>query len=177
MNKAVETGQKQMAEFWASLPQWFRERLSTKVVTMAESKKKQNKRRSVVAPFNTELIFSRVLYLLGNNQLDFTTLFNYELPPVPASMFHDSGEARYPKSKEVLKNKLKVEVSVRGVEVDAVAVDGGSMLHSSIHWPNDGLVRDLAAGVEMYVSHLLQHYDVYIVFDRSFEKSLHSDTT
>ena len=103
MNKAVETGQKQMAEFWASLPQWFRERLSTKVVTMAESKKKQNKRISVVASLSTQLIFSRLLYLLGNNQLDFTALFNYELPPVPTSMFHDSGEARYPKSKKVLK--------------------------------------------------------------------------
>ena len=51
------------------------------------------------------------------------------------------------------------------------------MLHSSIHWPNDGLVRNLAAGVETYVSHLLQHSDVYIAFDRYFEKSLHSDTT
>ena len=130
-----------------------------------------------MAPFNMELIFSRALYLLGNNQLDFTTLFNYELPPVPTSMFHDSGEARYPKSKEVLKNKLKGEVSVRGVEVDVVVVDGGSMLHSSIHWPNDGLVTDLAASVEMYVSDLLQHSDVYIVFDRYFEKRLHSNTT
>ena len=77
---------------------------------MAKSKK--TKQISVVAPFNTELIFFGVLYLMGNNQLDFTTLFNYELSPVPASMFHDSFEARYPKSKVVLKNRLKVEVSV-----------------------------------------------------------------
>ena len=70
-----------------------------------------------------------------------------------------------------------MEVSVRGVEVDVVVVDGGSMLHSSIHWPNDGLVRNLAAGVETYVSHLLQHSDVYIAFDRYFEKSLYSNTT
>ena len=70
-----------------------------------------------------------------------------------------------------------MEVSVRGVEVDVVVVDGGSMLHSSIHWPNDGLVTDLAASVEMYVSDLLQHSDVYMVFDRYFEKRLHSNTT
>ena len=141
---------------------------------MAESKK--TKRRSVVAPFNTKLIFSRVLYMLGNNQLDFTTLFHYELSPVPTSMFHDSAEARYLKSKAVLKNKLKVEVSVRGVAVDVVVVDGGGLIHSSIHWPKDGLVRDLAAGVEMYVSKLLHNSDVYVAFDRYFEKSLKSDT-
>ena len=107
VNKAVENGQEQMAEFCASLPQGFRGRLATKVVAMAESKK--TKRRLVVIPFSTELIFSNVLYLLGSNQLDFTTLFNYELSPVPTSMFHDSGETRYPKSKAVLKNKLKEE--------------------------------------------------------------------
>ena len=77
VNKAVEIGQKQMAVFCASLPQGFRERLSTKVVTMAEREK--TKRRSVVALFNTKLIFSRVLYLLGNKQLDFTTLLHQHL--------------------------------------------------------------------------------------------------
>ena len=91
-------------------------------------------------------------------------------------MFHDSGEGRYPKSKAVLKNKLKVEVSVQGVEIDVAVVDGGGMLHSSIYCPKDGLVRDLAAAVEMYISKLLQHSDVYIVFDHYFEKSLKSDT-
>ena len=106
------------------------ERLSTKDVTMAESKK--TKSRLVVASFNTELIFSRVLYLLGNNQLDFTTLFNYELSPVPTSMVHDSGKTRYPESKAVLKSKLKVEVLVRGVEVDVVVASNITYLPSFI---------------------------------------------
>ena len=162
-----------MMEFCFSLPQGFREKLSSKVITMADSKKP--KQRSVVAPFNTELIFSRVLYIMGNNQLDFTTLFNYELSPVPTSMFHDSGDARYPKSKVVLKNKLKVEVPVRRVEADAVVV-GGGMLHASIYWPKDGSVEDLAKGVELYVSKFLKHSDVYLIFDRYFEKSIKSDT-
>ena len=174
VNMAVEIGHKQMMEFCSGLPQGFRDKLSCKVVTMAESKKR--KQRSEVAPFNTELLFSRVMYLLGNQQLDFTTLFNYELSPVPTSMFHDSGDARYPKSKVVLKNKLKVEVSTRGVEVGAVVVDGGGMLHSLIHWPKDGSVEDLAKGVELYVSKFVKHSDVYLIFDRYFEKSIKSDT-
>ena len=163
-----------MKEFCSSLPQGFKERLSTRVITTAESKK--TKQISVVAPFNTKLIFSRVLYLMGNNQLDFTTLFNYELFPAPTSMFYDSGEARYPKSNVVLKNRLKVEVSVREVEVDAVAVDCGGMLHSSIHWPKDGSVKNLAKGAEIYVSRLLQHSDEYVIFYRYFDKSIKSDT-
>ena len=39
VNKAVEIGQKQMVEFCTSVPQGFRETLSTKFVTMAKSKK------------------------------------------------------------------------------------------------------------------------------------------
>ena len=37
-------------------------------------------------------------------------------------------------------------------------------------------MRDLAAGVAMYISKLLQHSDVFVVFDCYFEKSLKSDT-
>ena len=71
---------------------------------MTEGKKKK---KAVDQPsFNTELIFSRVLYLLGVHQLDFSTLFDYELAPVPTSLFEDTGEARYTSSKAVLKNKL-----------------------------------------------------------------------
>ena len=39
VNKAVEIGQKQMVEFSTSVPQGFRKTLSTKLVTMAKSKK------------------------------------------------------------------------------------------------------------------------------------------
>ena len=53
VSKAVEIEQKQMVQFCGSLPQGFRKRLSTKVVTMADSKK--TKMKSVVAPFNTNL--------------------------------------------------------------------------------------------------------------------------
>ena len=64
-----------------------------------------------------------------------------------------------------------MEVSVQGVEIDVAVVDSGGILHSSIHWPKDGLVRDLAAGIEMFVSKLLWHSDVYVLFNPYFEKS------
>ena len=103
--QAVEIGEKQMKDFQASLPEGFRSTLSTQVVTMATGKK--NKKKSTeLKPCNTELIMSRVLYLISNDQLDFKDIFNYELAPVPTSMFEDSGEARYAKNKSDLMSKF-----------------------------------------------------------------------
>ena len=66
-------------------------------------------------------------------------------------LFYDSGEARYPKNKSLLMNKLKVEVTSCNVKPDAVAIDGGGMLHSSVHWPVNGVVRDFVDRVEHYI--------------------------
>ena len=46
-------------------------------------------------------------------------------------MFQDSGEARYSKTKSVLKNKLQVDVyklQVRGIQTEAVFTDGAGTL-------------------------------------------------
>ena len=74
-----------MVEFQRSLPEDFRERLSMKVVTMAGGSKVKNK-GEIVELYNTELIFSRVMYLLGVNHIELESVFNYELAPVPTSM-------------------------------------------------------------------------------------------
>ena len=141
---------------------------------MTEGKKKK---KAVYQPtFNTELIFSRVIYLLGVHQLDFSTLFDYELAPVPTSLFEDTDDVYLASPKAVLKNKLKVEISSRGLKPDAVIVDGGSMLHSSIYWPKEGLVEDLVSGIIQYVSKIVASSDGYVVFDRYFDYSIKSDT-
>ena len=174
VERLIEIGKNQLADFQNNLPEGFRERLSSKVITMTEGKKTK---KAVDKPsFNTDLIFSRVLYLLGVHQLDLSTRFDYELAPVPTSFFKDTGEARYTSSKAVLKNKLKVEISSRGLKPDAVIVDGGGMLHSSIHWPKEGLVEDLVSGIIQYVSKIVASSDGYVVFDRYFDYSIKSDT-
>ena len=149
VNKAVEMGKEKLKKFQESLPEGFRERLSSTVVTMSEAKSK--KKNSTVGHFSTDLIFYRVMYLLGTNQLNFSVLFNFELAPVPTSLFKDSGEAQYTKSKADLVKKMKVEISTRGVRPQCVVVDGGGMLHLSLHWPKDGVVVDLVSGVEQYI--------------------------
>ena len=37
--------------------------------------------------------------ILSLDQISLEDLFNYELAPVPTSLFTDTGEARYPNSK------------------------------------------------------------------------------
>ena len=116
------------------------------------------------------------MYLLGKNQLDFNTIFNHELAPVVTSLFEDSGHARYSTSKSVLMNKIKAESSLRGVVFDAVIIDGGAMLHSSVHWPSEGTVNDFVSGIERYIEGFLKLSDVNVIFDRYFERSIKSDT-
>ena len=82
------------------------------------------------------------------DQLDFSSLFNYEPAPVPTSLFKDTGDARYTATKSVLKNKLKVELSSRTLKHDVVVIGDGGMLHSSVYWPKESLAEDLGNCVE-----------------------------
>ena len=174
VHKSIEIRNQQLTDFQNSLPEGFKEKLSSKVTTMAEGKKQ--KKSATKESCNTELIFSQVLYLLGMDQLDFKNLFDYELAPVPTSLFKDTGEPRFTSSKTTLKNKIKVEVSSRGIVNDAILIDGGGMLHSSIHWPKEGLVEDLVKGIEQYIAKTVVSSDGYLVFDRYFDFSIKSET-
>ena len=175
VTESVTIGKNMMKKFQESLPEGFRATVSSTVVTMASSKK-GNKKSNEVKPYNTELIMSRVLYLMSYGQMDLKSLFNYELAPVVTSLFEDSGEPRYATSKSDLKNSLKVEVSSRGKELDAVLVDCGGMLHSAIYWPKDRQVSDLLKSIEKYACNLINLADLYMIFDRYYERSIKSDT-
>ena len=84
-------------------------------------------------------------------------IFNYELSPIPTSLFKNTGEPRYPKNKSDLKNKLKVEISSRGTTPDSVFIDGCAALYSAIHWPKGGKVSDLIEALRCYISRLRSH--------------------
>ena len=120
VGKSVEIGNKQMKEFQESLPDGFYATLPKKVITM-ENKKTKAK---VVEVYNTELIHSRVMSLLSVDQISLEDLLNYEIAPVPTSLFTDTSEARYRKDKSTLKKKLKVEVSIRTHDTDVIILDG-----------------------------------------------------
>ena len=54
------------------------------------SERKKTKDFENIKIFNADLIFSCAVYLLNINQLDFTSLLNYELAPIPTSLFKDT---------------------------------------------------------------------------------------
>ena len=163
-----------MKSFCDKLPNGFRERMTTNVKTMTIQK--ENKKEQITMQFNAELIFSRVMYLLGTDQLEMSSIFQYELSPVPLSLFNESGDARYPTTKSVLMNNLKHEVQNPSISPSVTVIDGVGMLHACVYWPKDGTVLDLVNSVQRYVTRHLVESDVYLVFDRYIENSIKSDT-
>ena len=65
-----------MTEFKRNHLEGFHERLLSKVITMSERKKTKN--LETIKTFNVGLIFPCVIYLLSMDQLDFSSLLNYE---------------------------------------------------------------------------------------------------
>ena len=168
--KAAELGEKQMQEFQQELPDGIRNTLKTKVVLVTSTKDKMKKNKDKENSYNTDLIFSRVLLLLGINQIEFEDLFDFELAVVPTSLFEESRVAKYPKN-----SKLKVEESSRCMKPDATVIDEGGMLHK-VHWPPYGIVKDLVDGIDHYVRMLMLYTDAYLIFDRYKTGSIKSDT-
>ena len=70
---------------------------------------KKDGKKEIIQTYNTQLIFARVIYLLSIDQIKIDNLFSYELAPFPTSLFQDTGEGRYLKSKSTLKKDLKVK--------------------------------------------------------------------
>ena len=123
--------------------------------------------------YDTELIYgmyTRVICLQQYIDIDITDVLSYELSPVPASLFDDSGAMRA-QSKAVLKTKLQVEQSsrIQGVP-DAVISDGCAMLWI-VHWPTSGTVEDYVVNSMGSIKYHLERGDVYLVFDRYIANS------
>ena len=61
-------------------------------------------------------------------------------------------------------NKLRAEVYSCSIKLDAVLIDGGSMLHKR-HLPTDDLVKDLVDGAGKYIWKIILKSDVFLIFD------------
>ena len=133
--------------------------------------KKDNK-KEIVEMYNTELIFARVSYLLSIGQIETKDCFDYELSPIPESLFEPNADPRYPTNKADLKNALKVDVSCRNVTPDALFIDGVAMLHAVVYWSEGGKVLNILKGVRNYICKYLSDVSVYLVFDRYYENSI-----
>ena len=174
VHNSVSLGIKMMSDFKKELPHGFRKAISSSVITMPDGKKR--KRGTSNETYNTDVIFSRVIYLMSIGQLEFEHLFSYELAPFPTALCHQSGDPRYTQSKSDLKNLLQSKISSRNLNFDSIIIDGNAMLHSAIHWPKGADVSKLIEGIGSYIFQLLTNCDIYLIFDRYYNFSIKSDT-
>ena len=100
-------------------------------------------------------------------------MLEYELAPHPTSMFDEEGLLRTAKQKAKLLNSLKVQTPARlsTNDVDAVFLDGCAIFWN-IMWPTKGTVTDFVNNFKYYLTERLRTADVYLVFDRYYEKSI-----
>lgn len=152
-----------MAEFESGWPTSFNKTLTKKVTLMTSTKKSIKLDGRPV--YDTELIYTRVICLQQYRDIDIKDVLSYELSPVPASLFDESGAMRA-QSKAILKTKLQVEQSsrIQGVP-DAVIIDGCAMLWT-VHWPTNGTVEDYVINFMGTIKYHLECCDVYLIFDR-----------
>ncbi|KAK3883333.1 hypothetical protein Pcinc_012369 [Petrolisthes cinctipes] len=123
VDDAVGIGTQHMKKYEASWPDGFDSPMTSKVVTMAKCIKHTKKGSSSL--FDTELIYARVIGMAYCRDLDLRKLFQYELAPVPTSMFEDSGVMRITKTKSTLKRKLQVAHSAPSLKTeDVLLIDG-----------------------------------------------------
>ena len=103
--------------------------------------------------------------VLSTRSIQLVVVLKYELSPLPTSLFLETGDLRPTHNKAALKNDLRVDLSNRNLESEAVIVDRNAIL-LTCHWPSKGNVEDLAEIFFQYIRRLLCVQDVYLVFDR-----------
>lgn len=153
------------------MPQGFYDIISKKVETMAVMKKSITVGETKV--YDTGLIYSRVIGLQASSRdVNLDEVLSCELSPVPTALFTDSGEMRISKSKSVLKNQTKIDVSARQVSLDSpcIVTDGCALLWIP-HWPPSSptqqpTVMDYVNKFQDMIKERLSSGDVYLVFDR-----------
>ena len=110
VDESLKIGREQMTEFESGWPTSFNKTITKKVTMMASTKKSIKLDGKPV--YDTELIYTRVICLQQYRDIDIKDVLSYELSPVPASLFDESGTMRA-QSKAVVKTKLQVEQSSR----------------------------------------------------------------
>lgn len=168
VDESLKIGRQQMIEFESGWPTSFNKTLTNKVTLMPSTKKTIKLNGKPV--YDMELIYTRVICLQQHRDIDIKEVLSYELSPVPASLFDESGAMRA-QSKAVLKKKLQVEQSSRTLGVsDAVIIDGCAMLWT-VHWPTNGNIEDYVMNFMRTIKYHLECCDVYLIFDRYIKTS------
>jgi len=100
----------------------------------------------------------------SSRDVDIKAVLSFEVSPIHTALFTDSAEMRISKSKSVLKNATKIEVSARQVTQDSTCtvIDGCALIWIP-HWQVSNPTKQPT--VIDFVNKLMTS-DVYLVFNR-----------
>ena len=159
---ALKIGQDMSTQFSSSLPEGFHAAISKKVVTMTQNTKRVKVNDKITC--DLEALFARLLVVGSKRSMELSTLFEYELSPVPASIIDEYGCLRKG-NKSVLVHRLGI-LDPNPPVSDVVLIDASQLIYHVV-WPSSGTVADLAAGM----GNRLKCYntETFVIFDR-YEK-------
>ncbi len=137
---ALDMGDSLMRQFKAGWPETINKPIKTKLVTLESTKRPV--KISGKSVFDIEKLYGCMLVINQKRNLSLDTLFDYELSPVPASLFDDYGSMR-----KGDKGTLVSSIGIPAVHLDPIQVeilDGGGFLYC-VSWPKqcDLSQRDL----------------------------------
>jgi hypothetical protein len=177
VSEALTLGTNQWHAYEESWPEGFHNSLKKSVKTMAASTKKRVSIGGKFQSVKPDFVFARAVGIMASTRETFSlgNLFEYELSPIPASLFDDDGHMRQT-NKSVLKNKLKVECSTRSIEHPKVLIIDGCALLWTVAWPTPpAKVSDyVTAVVNSIWIRIVSTAIVHIVFDRYYAPSIKS---
>ena len=174
VENAVEIGKNIQSEFVKSLPEGYHKPINRQVVTMS------TKRKSIAVNAkktqDESVIFSRALRLMITGAIDPSEIFDHELTSYPPALFKKYGTEMRSTPKHTLKKELGVNVSVRNLPVPKVQIIDGCAHLYHIVWPNSGTVKDIITSIKIYIEKMLEHSEVWLLYDRYREYSLKGGT-
>lgn len=117
--------------------------------------------------YDMEKLYGRLLVISQKRDIDLAELFEYELAPLPSSLFDEYGDMRK-STKAILVKKLAVSATATLGPVDAELVDGNEAIYHKL-WPKNVTVEQYA---NQFVKSFAESHDTYIIFDRYDENSV-----
>ena len=159
---ALKIGQDMSTLFFSLLPGGFHAPISNKVVTMTFKTKGVKVNGKIIC--DLVALFAWLLVVGSKRRMELSTIFIYELGPVPASIINEYGCVRN-SNKSVIVQLLGIVVPNLNPQ-DDVLVDALQLIYLMV-WPSSGAVIDLAVSLACRLDSYITK--TFFIFDR-YEK-------
>ena len=158
---ALAIGSEQSRQFSTSPSSEFHKTIKKKIKAIESLKKAVNVKRKTI--YDIETLFSRLLVVGQQRNIDIADVFQFELSPVPPGLIDEYGCLRKG-DKAVLVKFISVSVMTPSVP-HVMLVDGGQLLYHIV-WPVLGTTGDVAASFGIRLTHYPHVSNKIVLFDR-----------